>query len=248
MKAPFILLPIALLLVGPTGALAQTAATGRVTGRATMTTGDVLPGVTITLSSNGTATTVVTGADGRFVVEAFVDGSSAVLSASLAGFQTTNRDLTTKPGGTVNLGDIRLPVGCLSIVDFVATGLREEASRAQSVTHLRVESVQPVREWTIDKSCYTGSAVTAVVVNDSRGRRAGTRIRFVPVKSPSMPPYMAGDEIVVPLYRDAVTGQYFSWGYGYRVRNGVVALTAPFDEFEEEIPAGVLFERLKDPR
>jgi hypothetical protein len=248
MRSPFILLPIALLLVRPMEALAQTSATGRVTGRVTMTTGDVLPGGTITLSSKGTPTTVVTGADGRFVVEAFVDGSSAVLSASLAGFRTTSRDVETRPGGTVNLGDIRLQVGCLSIVDFVATGLREEASRAQSVTHLRIESVQPVREWTIDKSCYVGSEVSAVVVTDLRGRKAGTRIRFVPIKSPTLPPYAPGDEIVVVLNQDRASRHYFSWGYGYSVINGVVALTAPLDEFEEEIPVGVLFERLRETR
>lgn len=248
MRAPFILLLIALLLARPMEALAQTSATGRVTGRATMTTGDVLPGVTITLSSKDTATTVVTGADGRFVVEAFVDGSSAVLSASLVGFQTTSRDFKTRPGGTVNVGDIRLPVGCLSIVDFVATGLREEAARSLTVTHLRIESVQRLREWTIDKKCYTGSEVSAVVVTDLRGRKAGTRIRFVPIKSPSEPPYVPGDEIVVALEQDRASRQYFSWGYGYRVSNGVVALNAPFDEFEEEIPVGLLFERLNDAR
>jgi|KBSMisStaDraftv2_1062788.scaffolds.fasta_scaffold1279040_2 hypothetical protein len=175
MKALFILLPLALLLVQPMEALAQTSATGRVTGRAT----------------------------------------------------------------TIN---------CLSIVDFVATGLREEASRAQSVTHLRIESVLPVRQWTLDKSCYVGSEVTAVVVHDSRGRRAGTRLRFVPIKSPSEPPYAPGDEIVVALDQDRASRQYFSWGYGYSVRNGMVALNAPFDEFEEEIPVGVLFERLKEAR
>lgn len=243
-----LLLVLALFFVQPVCALAQTAGGGTVAGRTTNSDGDPLPGVTVALSSNGTTTTVVTGADGRFVIEAFVNGASATLSASLAGFQTTTRDVTTRPGGAVNLGDIHLAIGCLAYVDFVATGLREEASRAQSVTHLRVESVRPVREWKSDKSCYVGSEVTAVVVHDSRGRRAGTRIRFVPIRSPSEPPYVTGDEIVVALDQDRGSRQYFSWGYGYRVSHGVVALNAPFDEFEEEIPVGVLFERLKDAR
>jgi len=70
----------------------------------------------------------------------------------------------------------------------------------------------------------------------------------VPIKSPSEPPYAPGDEIVVALDQDRASRQYFSWGYGYSVRNGMVALNAPFDEFEEEIPVGVLFERLKEAR
>ena len=135
---------------------------------------------------------------------------------------------------------------CRAVADFVATGLREEAARSLTVAHLRIESVQPLREWTIDKSCYTGSEVRAVVVNDVGGRKAGTRVRFVPIQSPSTPPYVPGDEIVVALNQDRASRQYFSWGYGYRVSNGLVALTAPLDEFEEEIPVAVLFERLRD--
>src|ERR1051325_10633278 len=94
---------------------------------------------------------------------------------------------------------------CRTIVDFVATGLRDEASRALTVAHLRIESVQPLREWTLAKQCYT--------------RSAGTRLRFVPIKSPTRPPYEPGDEIVVALQRDPASKQYFSWGYGYRVTN-----------------------------
>jgi len=137
---------------------------------------------------------------------------------------------------------------CRTIVDFVATGLRDEASRALTVAHLRIESVQPLREWTLAKQCYTGSAVGAVVVDAVDRRRAGTRLRFVPIKSPTRPPYEPGDEIVVALQRDPASKQYFSWGYGYRVTNGVVSLqgAGPIDEFEEDVPVGVLFERLRD--
>ena len=228
---------------------AQTAGTGRIAGRVISTAGGVLPGVTITVSGGGPPATVVSDAEGRFVVETFVGGSSPLtLSAVLAGFQTTTRDVRGRPGGTVNVGDIRLPLGCLSIVDYVATGLREEASRALTVAHLRIEAVQPLREWTIEKSCYTGSEVSAIVITDLRGRRPGSIIRFVPLKSPSLPPYMPGDEIVVALYRDAAARQFYSSGYGYAVRDGVMSLlgAGPLDEFEEEVPVAVLFERLRD--
>lgn len=236
------------LLAAPLSA--QTAGTGRVTGRVTSTQGDVLPGVTMTLVANGTTATAVTGPDGRFVIEAFVDGSTTLtLTAFLAGFQTVTRTtIRAKPGATMNTGDIRLPVGCLANVDFVATGLRDEASRALTVALLRIESVQPVREWTFEKTCYTGSDVSAVIENDLRGRRTGTRIRFVPIRSPSLPPYTPGDEIVVALQRDPASGRYFSWGYGHVVRDGVVLLEggSSIDEFEEEVPVLTLFERLRD--
>jgi hypothetical protein len=148
----------------------------------------------------------------------------------------------------VNAGDIQLPLGCLSNVDFVSTGLREEAARAVTVAHLRIQSVQPVREWTFKKNCFTGSEVSAVVEHDLGGRRAGARIRFVPVQSPTLPPYAPGDEIVVALDRDPASRQYFSWGYGYGVKNGVVSLATagPIDEFDEEVPVLVLFERLRE--
>jgi hypothetical protein len=243
-----LLMLLALLLVQPVAAAAQTAGAGTVTGRITTRGGDVLPGVTITLSGDGTTTQAVTGPGGRFTIEAAGRGTSPLtLSASLPGFQTVSRaGVRARPGGVLNLGDIRLPVSCLAILDFVATGLREEASRSSTVSHLRIESVAPPRELTIDKQCYTASEVTAVVLDDLRGRRAGSRLRFAPIKDFSKPPYQPGDEIVVALDRDAAPPRYFSWGYGYRVKNGVVSLNAPFDEFEEEIPIGVLFERLRD--
>ena len=228
---------------------AQTAGTGRVAGRMTSTAGDVLPGVTVTVSGGGPPATVVSDAEGRFLLEVFVNGSSPLtLSTSLPGFQNTTRDIRARPGGTVNLGDVRLPVSCLAIVDYVATGLREEASRALTVAHLRIEAVEPLREWTIGKSCYTGSEVRAVVMTDLRGRRAGSLVRFVPIKSPAKPPYKPGDEIVVALYRDSASGPIYSSGYGYGVSDGVVSLlgAGPLDEFEEEVPVAVLFERLRD--
>jgi hypothetical protein len=243
-----VLLLLALLFVQPVSALAQTAGTVTVTGRITTTGGDLLPGVTVTLSGDHETTQAVTGADGTFRIEAFLNGASPLmLSASLPGFKPASRaGIRARSGGAVNLGDIRLTVGCLAEVDFVATGLREEASRALTVARLRIESVQPVREWTIDKQCFTGSEVSAVVVDDLRGRRAESRIRFLAIKDFSKPPYEPGDDIVVALNRDAASRRYFSWGYGYPVRNGVVSLNAPFDEFEEEIPVNVLFERLKE--
>jgi hypothetical protein len=84
-------------------AFAQSAATGRVTGRITDETGGALPGVTVQLrSATGTLSETVTGATGEYSFDNVVPGRYQ-LQFTLVNFgSVTHRDLDVGPGVTQN--------------------------------------------------------------------------------------------------------------------------------------------------
>src|SRR5262245_29722861 len=96
-------LALALALCAVPGLWAQGASTGNIYGNVTDASGAILPGASISLTSDRTGaryTTSGTGGDFRFLN---LDPGTYKLSVSLAGFATVNRDVVVTTGQNVNL-------------------------------------------------------------------------------------------------------------------------------------------------
>ena len=185
----------------------QTAGTGRLSGRAVTENGDVLPGVTVTLDGSSGAM-AISGADGRFELEGFVDSAKAhTVTANLAGFKiTTKNGVRLRPGTVTPLGDIVLRPGCLAEVVYVTLGIVDQARNSELVAHVRVESVAPAREWTGDYGCMTASEVTALVLETTSDTR-GQQMRFL-VAQGFAARYEPGDEFVAAFTWDKAARRY----------------------------------------
>ena len=93
-------------------ALAIAQATGSITGQVTDVSGSVLPGVTVEVTSEGTAQTraVVTGANGFYTVPLVQPGRYAI-KATLQGFRVTVREGVTVSVTSTARVDLQLEVG-----------------------------------------------------------------------------------------------------------------------------------------
>ena len=101
-------LGLVILLMTSVGAFAQTA-TGSVYGKATDSSGAVLPGAAVTMAGeNGTRSTV-TGADGSFRF-LNADPGDYTVTVSLQGFGTANRKVNVQTGQSATL-NVSLTVG-----------------------------------------------------------------------------------------------------------------------------------------
>ena len=185
----------------------QAAGTARLSGRAVTADGDVLPGVTVTLDASSDATTI-SGADGRFELEGFVESAKAyTVTANLAGFKVTTKNaVRLRPGTVTALGDIVLRLGCLDEILYVTRGIVHQARESDLVAHVRVESVAPAHEWPGDYGCMTASEVTASVLESASGFQ-GTQMRFL-VPRGSAARYQPGDEFVATFTWDKAADRY----------------------------------------
>src|SRR5262245_29875480 len=96
-------LALALALCAVPGLWAQGASTGNIYGNVTDASGAILPGASISLTSDRTgarSTTSGTGGDFRFLN---LDPGTYKLAVALAGFATVNRDVIVTTGQNVNL-------------------------------------------------------------------------------------------------------------------------------------------------
>jgi hypothetical protein len=205
-------------------AAAQTAGTGRLSGRVTMTTGAALPGVTVRLEGGGTNATAVTEADGRFEIETLVDPSAVyTLKAALPGFRDATRTgVRATPGGATMLLDMALKIGCTDPDLVMNRGIVQEAAVAAMVAHVRIESIATTREREGDYGCTMANEATAFVVADSHGesqRRIGI---LIPPRDAAR--YEPGYDAVVALTWDAVAGRYTGWTGSLPVEHGTAAL------------------------
>ena len=202
----------------------QAAGTGRLSGRVTTTRGDALPGVTMTLEGRNTSVTAVTGNDGRFEIETFVDGSTVyTLKAVLPGFRDISRSgVRATPGDETVLPDIALREGCGDLDLVVNRGFAADAADASMVAHVRIESIATTREWEGEYGCTIANEATAFVLSDTLGepqRRIG-----ILISARHAARYEAGYEAVVALTWDAVAKRYTGWTTSLPVDNWVAAL------------------------
>jgi hypothetical protein len=129
----------------------------------------VVPGATVTVTNDATGLvrTVVTGADGRFVIPTLVPGTYTIL-AELPGFQTT-----TRPG-------VILAVGQELTLDFTLSvaGLQEQVT---------VTGEAPIVEVTTSR---VGTNVTDREIDSlpSQGRNQLSLMQLVPGLTPSLQP------------------------------------------------------------
>lgn len=233
---------VACSLLGAT-ASAQTSGTGRLTGHVASSTGDALPGVTVTLEGRGAST--LTDASGRFIVEEFVTASDIyTVTASLPGFETARRRVRLVPGGTATV-DLALTTGCAEIDLVVERGIAAEALDADLVAHVRIDSVAPLREWRGEYGCVIASEVEASLLADSRGGRARRVRLLIPSRTTSR--HQPGDEMIAALQWDAKAARYTHWITGRPVVNGVATLDDPSVAagFDREMTVGALLNRLR---
>jgi hypothetical protein len=241
-------LPVLLVLLASTAG-AQTLGPGLVMGRVVGAGSDgAFPGVKVTLSGNGTTFSTHTDANGRFVIEALVDGVTPYsLTASLAGFETASRTgIRAVPGGRVRLHDIELTLACMARDLLVKQGLDDLARRGDTIAHVRVDSVESPREWRLRGACLVAAEVTATVAKPSVGRASGT-VRFL-IAPEDGALYQPGQELVVPLSWDGSARRFTSLQPPWAVTLGVVRLSNGdgFGSEQREMTVVELFDRLKE--
>jgi hypothetical protein len=203
-------------------AWAQTGGTGQLSGRVVHGTGDLLPGVTITLTGNGVSATAVTDAGGRYLLDAFVIGSAEyTLTASLAGFETTTRTrVRLVPGETGAVEDVVLRLGCAGDVLVVERSIQAEARAAALIAHVRIESIAAAREWRTEHACVIARDVTAWVEADTEQGRP-RRMRFL---APMRQIVAPGDEFVQAFGWELVPQRHTAFTFPVRVANGIATL------------------------
>ena len=226
---------------------AQAAGTVRISGRVIADGGDVLPGVTVTFAGNPSADTAVTGADGRFVIDTFVDSSRRyTLTASLPGFETVTRSRVSVSSWQTALGDITMRLGCADVDLVVTNGLAADARGADLVAHVRVESVAAeARAWRGERACVIAREVTAQIQADTAGD-AHRRVRLLigPDRAP-----VPGDEFVGAFAWDSGAQRYTAFVFGARVMNGIATLddASVSAGLDREMAVDALLERLAKP-
>jgi hypothetical protein len=116
-------------------------AAGRIRGYVRDPSGAVLPGVTVTLTANGSARTALTNGEGAFVF-ADVQPGDATVEATLAGFNTVR--MTFAYQGQSLRADLPMRVGTLTETITVApeTPIRQTHSAARATTFTNADRVE----------------------------------------------------------------------------------------------------------
>src|SRR5262245_24575528 len=138
------LLALALAFVGP--ALAQDS--GSVSGVIADSSGQVIPGATVTLTHEGTgaARTATSDSRGAFVFAAVRPGSYTV-KVELAGFRTVERrGNVLNANGALSLGNLGLEVGAVSeVVTVEVQGTKVETSNSDHTGLLTSTQIQQIQ-------------------------------------------------------------------------------------------------------
>jgi hypothetical protein len=117
----------------------QTPAPGRIVGRAVdRPDGVAVPGVRVTLTSDGFQRSVVTDNDGRFVLDGINAGTPCSIRAELPGFRTLVLDDVSVGAGETVAIDVPLRVSCIVEAQTVMLSAPERLLMASAVAHLRV--------------------------------------------------------------------------------------------------------------
>ena len=128
------------LAIGP--ALADAPRVGVVTGTVTEVGGGPLPGVTVQLVGDQLTQTKITGADGtfRFV---FVQPGAYTVRATLAGFQTTEGEITISAGGRSDVAfEMRTAMGEeVTVIAETPLISRFDVTTGDSVSRIELEKI-----------------------------------------------------------------------------------------------------------
>jgi len=169
-----------LALLAAARPLAQSASnrSAAVEGRVTDAGGSALSGVTITISRPGAdERKTVTDVDGRYRVGALAPGSHT-LTAALAGFQTSSREVVLPPGRVRETVDIKLEVGCAADEIRVLMPIEYLLRHFDLSARVRIISVGQPREWPRRPGCpFTGREYVATrdnVLQKDGGQPAAT--------------------------------------------------------------------------
>jgi hypothetical protein len=131
---------------------AQSAPAGEITGRAVDAGGGTLPGVQIVVSAGDVKKTVVTDANGRFMVNGLQAGSH-VLTATLAGFVTRTIAIDLPYAAPRAFVEAKLDIGCLSNPVRVQFDARSAARLVSAIAHVRVSGAQDYAQWVTGADC-----------------------------------------------------------------------------------------------
>lgn len=131
---------------------AQSAPAGEITGRAVDAGGGALPGVQIVVSAGDVKKTVVTDANGRFMVNGLQSGSH-VLTAMLAGFVTRTITIDLPFAAPRAYVEAKLDIGCLAEPVRVQLNAKSAARLASAIAHVRVSEAQGYVQWVTGVDC-----------------------------------------------------------------------------------------------
>lgn len=196
-------------------------APGAVAGVVRDSSGGVLPGVSVTVSSQNIRQAAATDSAGRFRIAPLVPGSYRI-EATLAGFRRTVVESVSVVEGRDTPVELALRIGILSIVDCVepAGGLAGALRRADAAVRVRI--AVPLRSGLLgDAGVIIGTEhradVMDVVKGSDRGVKIGDTVLFRQFNAGEWVednkrhvgerrPYRSGDEIVELLSWDARDG------------------------------------------
>ena len=233
MYAPGRIAVCAVVLFATAMPLAQQ--TGTMRGTVTDTTGAVMPGVIITVTSSRGARTVVSDAAGRYAVP-FLPSGSYTASADLAGFERAAYSVVVDPGATVDVPFVLRVGRCLARPIEVINDFRDALREATTIAHVTIAatSTEPECRYAAWCVCTEHLATVRRVMKTDRSAAPGT-IRFLQTQSHRAEinedgaVFQPGQEFVAFLQWDeglqALRTYYSPSLYVLPVRDGRVAFT-----------------------
>jgi Carboxypeptidase regulatory-like domain len=173
---------VAGLAISPIDARAQAIDRARIVGTVTDSSGAMLPGVTVTLTTDGSNQSQVSDAAGAFAFSDLETGASYRVTAELPGFKTADRSLSPlSPGESAHV-DFWMNLNlCGGNVDYIRQPWDDRFLTADAIVHVRTGEV--VHRTTADEFCEEMSeapaAILGVVHTSHADWRVGTNVSLV---------------------------------------------------------------------
>jgi hypothetical protein len=189
--------------------LAQTLPTGRIAGRITDRESNELPGVEVTLTSNGLHRSISTDSAGRFAFDALDAARLYTVSAELTGFKNVVREGVTVGSGQTATVDFAMRV-CLGFgtADYAEPPLLDRLLMAAAVVHLRIAEAGHKRLIETDEYCGVVDEARATILEVGRLSRDEWRsLATIDLTSDSLA-LKAGAEYLAFLSYDVSTRRF----------------------------------------
>jgi hypothetical protein len=213
-----------LAIVSPTSVSAQTPEPGRIVGRVTDRQGSELPGVQLTLTSDGVHRSVAADTAGRFVFGAVDVDRLYTMRAELPGFKEVVRDRVAVGAGETVTVDFSLRV-CFgfAVADHAISPLLDELLTAAAVVHLRIAETGHMRLVETDEYCGKVDEAPATILEVGRLSQDEWRSHAtIALTSDDVAP-VAGAEYLAFLTYNTSTQQFgIDEAYAWKVSGGRV--------------------------